>query len=242
MSVPLCKGFWLWHYRPCPGFLRFLSLRFLRCRLVSLTSVLKDSVSAADSALDSTPWCVCPVLISSLSVLLEEYGPISRGAGSPDASPVSSSLSMGTIPRDDQSALVPSDSDPDPPLKPTVDSDPDDDFGATCCDHSGLEHMPSMANPFAISFPCTLTCAGTCSHLTSLPGVAISWSSISQTGTWTCSFPDVVVHPFDFQCWALPVAPSCRYCESVRIASFGTQNQCKASTAAQSSAPLFVCL
>ena len=56
MSVPLCKGFWLWHYRPCPGFLRFLSLRFLRCRLVSLTSVLKDSVSAADSALDSTPW------------------------------------------------------------------------------------------------------------------------------------------------------------------------------------------
>ena len=81
MFVPLCKGFWLWHYRPCPGFLRFLSLRFLRCRLVSLTSVLKDSVSAADSALDSTPWCVCPVLISSLSVLLEEYGPISRGAG-----------------------------------------------------------------------------------------------------------------------------------------------------------------
>ena len=91
--------------------------------------------------------------------------------------------------------------------------------------------MPSIANPFATSFPCTLTCAGTCSHLTSLPGVAISWSSISQTGTWTCSFPDVVVHPFDFQCWALPVAPSCRYCESVRIASFGTQNPCKASTA-----------
>ena len=44
----------------------------------------------------------------------------------------------------------------------------------------------------------------------------------------------MVVHPFDFQCWALPVAPSCRYCESVRIASFGTQNPCKASTAAQS--------
>ena len=59
-------------------------------------------MSAADSALDNTPWCVCPVLISSLSVLLEEYGPISRGAGSPDASPVSSSLSMGTIPKDDQ--------------------------------------------------------------------------------------------------------------------------------------------
>ena len=155
------------------------SLLALSCRLVSLTSVLKDIVSAADSALDSTPWCVCPVLTFSLSVLLEEYGPISRGAGSPDASPVSSSLSMGTIPRDDQSALVPSDSDPEPPLKPTVDSDPDDDFGATCCDHSGLEHMPSMAHPFAISFPCTLTCAGTCSHLTSLPGVAISWSSIS---------------------------------------------------------------
>ena len=174
MSAPLCKGYWLCHYRPCPGFLRFLSLRFLRCRLVSLTSVLKDSVSSADSALDCTPWCVCPVLISSLSVLLEEYGPISRGAGSPDASLVNSSLSMGTIPKDDQSALVPSDSDPDPPLKPTVDSDPDDEFGATCCDHSGLEHMPSMANPFATSFPCTLTCAGTCSHLTSLPGVAIS--------------------------------------------------------------------
>ena len=222
MSAPLCKGYWLCHYRPCPGFLRFLSIRFLRCRLVSLTSVLKDSVSAADSALDSTPWCVCPVLISSLSVLLEEYGPISRGAGSSDSSPVSSSLSMGTIPKDDQSALVPSDSDPDPPLKPTVDSDPDDELGATCRDHSGLEHMPSMANPFATSFPCTLTCAGTCSHLTSLPGVAISWSSISQTGTWTCSFPDVVVHPFDFQCWALTVAPRCRYCESVRIASFGT--------------------
>ena len=210
LTAPLCRGYPLCHYRPCPGFLRFLSLRFLRCRLVSLTSVLKDSVSAADSALDSTPWCVCPVLISSLSVLLEEYGPISRGAGSPDASPVSSSLSMGTIPKDDQSALVPSDSDPDPPLKPTVDSDPDDEFGATCCDHSGLEHMPSMANPFATSFPCTLTCAGTCSHLTSLPGVAISWSSISQTGTWTCSFPDVVVHPFDFQCWALPIATASR--------------------------------
>ena len=132
MSTPLCKGYWLCHYRPSPGFLRFLSLRFLRCRLVSLTSVLKDSVSATDSSFNSTPWCVCPVLISSLSVLLEEYGPMSRGAGSPDASPVSSSLSMGTIPKDDQSALVPSDSDPDPPLKPTVDSDPDDEFGATC--------------------------------------------------------------------------------------------------------------
>ena len=242
VSAPLCRGYWFCHYRPCPEFLRFLSLRFLRCRLVSLTSVLKDSVCAADSALDSTPWFVCPVLISSLFVLLEEYGPISRGAGSPDASPVSSSLSMGTIPKEDQSALVPSDSDPDPPLKPTVESDPDDDVGAACCDHSGLEHMPSMANPFAISFPCTLTCAGTCSHLTSRPGVAISQSRISQTGTWTCSFPYEVVHPFDFQCWALPVTPNCRYCKSVRIASFGTQNPCKASTAAQSSAPLFVCL
>ena len=137
VSAPLCRGYWFRHYRPCPKFLRFLSLRFLRCRLVSLTSVLKDSVSAADSALDSTPWFVCPVLISSLSVLLEEYGPISRGAGSPDASPVSSSLSMGTIPKEDQSALVPSDSDPVPPLKPTVESHPDDDIGAACCDHSG---------------------------------------------------------------------------------------------------------
>ena len=54
-SAPLCKGYWLCHCRPCPGFLHFLSLRFLRCRLVSLTSVLKDSVSAADSSLNSTP-------------------------------------------------------------------------------------------------------------------------------------------------------------------------------------------
>ena len=74
MSAPLCKGYWLCNYRPCPRFLRFLSLRFLRCRLVSLTSVLKDSVSAAGSSFNSTPWCVCSVLISSLSVLLEEYG------------------------------------------------------------------------------------------------------------------------------------------------------------------------
>ena len=190
---------------------------------MSLTSVLKDSVSAADSSSNKYPWCVCPVLMSSLSELLEVYDPIPRGVGSPDASPVSSSLSMGTIPRDDQSALVSSDADPEPPLNPTVDSDPDDDCCATCWNHSGLEHMPSIANPFATSFPCTLTCAGTCSHLTSLPGFAISRSSISQTGTWTCNLPDVVVHPFDFQCWALPVAPSCRYCESVRIASFGTQ-------------------
>ena len=100
---------------------------------MSLTSVLKDSdrVSVADSSFNKPPWCVCPVLMSSLSELLEVYGPIPRGAGSPDASPVSSSLSMGTIPRDDQSALVSSDSDPDPPLNPTVDSDPDDDCCAT---------------------------------------------------------------------------------------------------------------
>ena len=71
--------------------------------------------------------CVCPVLMSSLSELLEVYGPDPRGAGSPDASHVSSSLSMGTIPKDDQSALVSSESDPDPPLKPPVDSDPDDE-------------------------------------------------------------------------------------------------------------------
>ena len=151
-------------------------------------------------------------------------------------------VSMGTIPRDDQSALVSPDSDPKPPLNPIMDSDPDDDRCATCWDHRGLENMPSIANPFATSFPCTLTCAGTCSDLTSLPGFAISRSSISQTGTWTCSLPDMVVHPFDLQCWALPVAPSCRYFESVRIASFGTQNRCGASSAAQSSAPLFVCL
>ena len=132
MSAPVCGGYRFRHYRPCPGFLLFLSLRFLRCRLVSLTSVLKDNVSAADSSFNKSPRCVCPVLMSSLYVLLEAYDPISRGAGSPDASPVSSSLSMATIPKDDQSALVSSDSDPDPPLKPTVDSDPDDACGATC--------------------------------------------------------------------------------------------------------------
>ena len=50
----------------------------------------------------------------------------------PGCFPVSSSLSMGTIPKDDQSSLVPSDSDRDPPLNPTVDSDPHDDCCATC--------------------------------------------------------------------------------------------------------------
>ena len=102
--------------------------------------------------------------------------------------------------------------------------------------------MPSIANPFATSFPCTLTCADTCSHLTSLPSFALSWSSIFQKGTCTCTLPDDVVHPFEFQCSALPVAASCRYCESVMIANFGTQNPYRASSAAQSSAPLFVCL
>ena len=100
--------------------------------------------------------------------------------------------------------------------------------------------MPSIANPFATSFPCTLTCTGTCSHLTSLPG--FSWSSISHTGTWTCPLPDDVVHPFNLLCYALPIAPNCKYWEPVRIASLGTQNPCSASRAAQSSASLFVCL
>ena len=127
-----CRGYRFGHYRPCPGFLLFLSFRFLRCRLVSLTSVLKDTVSAADSSFNKPPWCVCPVLVSSLSELLEVYGPIPRGAGSPHASPNSSSLSMGTIPKDDRSALVSFDSDPDPPLNPTVVSDPHDECGATC--------------------------------------------------------------------------------------------------------------
>ena len=185
--------------------------------------------------------CMYPGPISSLPELHEVHESIPHGAGSPEASPVSSSLSMGTMPMDDQSALVSSDSDPEHPLNPTVDSDPDDGCCVTCWDHSGLEHMPSIANPFSTSSPCTLTCAGTCSHLTSLPGFAISWSSISQTGTWTCSLPDVVVHPFDLQCCVLPVAPSCKYCESVRIANFGTQNPYRASSAAQSFAPLFVC-
>ena len=135
--------------------------------------------------------------ISSLPELHQLHESIPRGAGSPEASPVSSSLSIGTMPRDDKSALVSSDSDPEHPLSPTVGSDPDDGCCVTCWDHSGLEHMPSIANPFATSCPCTLTCAGTCSHLTSLPGFAISWSSISPTGTWTCSLPDVVAHPLD---------------------------------------------
>ena len=144
--------------------------------------------------------CMCPPPMSSLPELHELHDSVPRGVGSPEASPVKSLLSMGTIPRDDQSALVSSYSDPDPPLNPTVDSDRHGDYCMTCWDHSGLEHMPSIANPFTTSFPCTLTCAGTCSHLTSLPGFAISRSNISQTGSWTSSLPDVVVHPFDFQC------------------------------------------
>ena len=55
-----------------------------------------------------------------LPELHESHDSIPRGAGSPEVSPVSSSLSMGTIPRDDQSALVSSDSDPKRPLNPTV--------------------------------------------------------------------------------------------------------------------------
>ena len=132
ISATECRGYRFCHYRPCPGFLLFLSFRFLHCVLMSLTSVLKDSASAVDSAFSKPPWCVCPVLMSSPSEQLGVYGPIPRGAGSPDASPISSSLSMGTIPRDDQSALVSSDSDPDPLLNPNVNSDPDDECGATC--------------------------------------------------------------------------------------------------------------
>ena len=81
--------------------------------------------------------CMYPAPISSLPELHELHESISCGAGSPEASPVSSSLSMGTIPRDDHSALVSSDSDPEPPLNPTVDSDPDDDCCVTCWDHNG---------------------------------------------------------------------------------------------------------
>ena len=51
---------------------------------------------------------------------------LSNGAGSPDASPVISSLSMGTRPRDAHGVLVSSHSDPDPPLNPTVDSESDE--------------------------------------------------------------------------------------------------------------------
>ena len=85
--APECRGYRFCHYRPCPGFLLFLSFRFLRCRLVSLTSVPKDSVSAADSSFNKSPWCVCPVRMSSLSELLEVYGPMPRGAGSPGCFP-----------------------------------------------------------------------------------------------------------------------------------------------------------
>ena len=226
--------------RPCPGFLLFLNFRLLRRRLVSLTSVLKDSESASDISSPHSPIFMCPAPVSSLPELDELHDSVPRGAASPDASPISSSLSMGTKPKDGQSALLSSDSDPDPPLNTTVDSDPDDSCCVTYRDHSRLEHMPSIANPFATSLPYTLTCVGTSSHLTSLPGFAASRSSISQTGTWTCCLPDVVVHPFDFKRYALPVAPSCRYCESVRIASFGTQNPCRASSVAKSSALLFV--
>ena len=180
-SASECRGHGLWCERPCPGFLLFLNFRILHCRLVSLTSVLKDSVSSADISSTNPARCIFSAPISSLPELHELRESIPPGASSPEASPFSSSLSMGTIPRDDESALVSSDSDPKHPLNPTVDSDPDDDCCVTCWDHSGLEHMPSIANPFTTSFPCTLTSAGTCSHLTSLPGFAISWSSISQT-------------------------------------------------------------
>ena len=90
-----------------------------------------------------------PASISSLPELHELHDSVPRGAGSLEASPVNTSLSMGTMPRDDQSALVSFDSDPDPRLNPTVDFDPDDDCCVTCWDHSGLEHMHSIANPFA---------------------------------------------------------------------------------------------
>ena len=217
----------------------FLNFRLLRCRLVSLTSVLKDWDSDSVCCDISPPHSVC-MYPNPDSSLPELHDSAHCGATSPDTSPVISSLSMGTKPRDAHGVLVSSDSYPDPPLNPTVELESDESC-STCLDHSGLEHMPSIANPFATSFPCTLTCAGTCSHLTSLPGFSISWSSISHTGMWTCTLPDDVVHPFDFQCCALPVAPNCRYWESVRIANLGTQVPCSALSAAQSSAPLCVC-
>ena len=193
ISASECGGSRLCCHRPRPGLLLFLSLRLLRCRLVSVTSVLKDSVSAAHSSSNKPPICLRPAPMSSLLELLELHDSIPRGAGSPEASPVSSSLSMGTIPRNDKSALVSSDSDPEPPLNPTVDSDPDDDCCVTCWERSTC--LPLMPAPHAFpSSTClpspihspphyrTLTGAGTCSHLTSLAGVAISRSSISQTG------------------------------------------------------------
>ena len=131
-------------------------------------------------------------------------------ARSPVASRVISSLSMRTRPRDAHSVWVSSDSDPYPPLNPSVDFESDESRG-TFLDHIGLQHMPSIANPFATSFPCTLTCAGACSHLTSLGSFSISWSSSSHTGTWTYSLPDDVVNPFDIQCCAVPIAANCKY-------------------------------
>ena len=149
---------------------------------MSLTSVLKDWDSDSvcrDISSPRHPVCMYPTPNSSLPELQESHDSVPCGVGSPDASPVISSLSMGTIPGDVHSVLVSSDSDLDPPLNPTVDSESDESYW-TCLDHIGLEHMPSIANPFATSFPCTLACAGTCSHLTFLPSFSISWSDISQ--------------------------------------------------------------
>ena len=135
----------------------FLNFRLLHCRLVSLTSVLRDWDSDSVCCDISPPHSVCmyPIPDSSLPEL---HDSVPCGAGCPDASPIISSLSMGTKPRDAHSVLVSSYSDPDPPLNPTVDSESDESC-STCLDHSGLKHMPSIANPFATSFPCTLTCA-----------------------------------------------------------------------------------
>ena len=72
------------------------------------------------------PICVYPAPDSSLPELRELHDSVPCGAGSPDASPIISSPSMGTIPKDAHSDLVSSDSNRDPPLNPTVDSEPDE--------------------------------------------------------------------------------------------------------------------
>ena len=59
----------------------------LHCRLVSLSSVLKDRVSAADSSSNKPPICLCPAPMSSLPELLEWHDSIPRGAGCTEASP-----------------------------------------------------------------------------------------------------------------------------------------------------------
>ena len=92
--------------QPCPGFLLFRNFRLSCCRLVSLPSVVKDSESASDISSPHSPICTCPAPISSVPQLHPLHNSVPRAAGSPEASPVSSSPSMSTMPKDDQTVLV----------------------------------------------------------------------------------------------------------------------------------------